>query len=87
MQGSGCDCIFSVVMAIYNCEPFLREALDSVLLQERFSHIENGEQPGKPLRFEEICEVIMVNDGSTDLSGKICEYDRRKDHHSYSSCR
>ncbi len=49
---------FSVVMAVYNVEPFLREAVDS-LIQQDFG-------------FEKI-QLIMVNDGSTDGSGAICD--------------
>lgn len=49
---------FSVVMAVYNVEPFLREAVDS-LVQQDFG-------------FEKI-QLIMVDDGSTDGSGAICD--------------
>ena len=49
---------FSVVMAIYNVEPFLREAVDSLIAQD--------------FGFEKI-QLIMVDDGSTDSSGAICD--------------
>lgn len=49
---------FSVVMAVYNVEPFLREAVDS-LIQQDFG-------------FEKI-QLIMIDDGSTDGSGAICD--------------
>ena len=49
---------FSVVMAVYNVEPFLREAVDS-LIQQDFG-------------FERI-QLIMVDDGSTDGSGALCD--------------
>jgi|GEM_PF-1174792 len=49
---------FSIVMAVYNVEKYLEEALES-LLKQTFS-------------FDNI-EVILVNDGSTDNSAKICE--------------
>lgn len=49
---------FSVVMAVYNVEPFLREAVDSLIEQDfGFEHI----------------QLIMVDDGSTDGSGAICD--------------
>lgn len=56
--------IISVVMAIYNSEPFLRETLDSILEQ----NIENFNMP-----FENIVQVIMVNDGSRDGSSEIID--------------
>ena len=49
---------FSVVMAVYNVEPFLREAVDSLVAQD--------------FGFEKI-QLIMVDDGSTDSSGAICD--------------
>ena len=54
---------FSVVMAVYNVEPYLREAVESLLHQTiGFSHI----------------QLIMVDDGSTDRSGKICDAYKKK---------
>lgn len=49
---------FSVVMAVYNVEPFLREAVKS-LVQQDFG-------------FKRI-QLIMVDDGSSDGSGAICD--------------
>lgn len=50
-------------MAIYNVEPFLREAIDSVIEQD--------------IGFENI-QLILVDDGSPDGSGAICdEYAQR----------
>ena len=46
--------ILSIVIPIYNVEPFLRECLDSVFSQDLSD-----------------CEVICVNDGSTDGSAAI----------------
>ncbi len=49
---------FSVVMAGYNVEAFLKEAVDSIIHQSiGFSRI----------------QVILVDDGSSDASGKICD--------------
>lgn len=48
----------SVVMAVYNVEPFLREAIDSVIAQD--------------MGFENI-QLILVDDGSPDGSGAICD--------------
>ena len=54
---------FSVVMAVYNAENYLREAVDSVIHQTiGFSHI----------------QLILVDDGSTDSSGKICDEYKKK---------
>lgn len=48
----------SVVMAVYNVEEFLREAVDSLIAQD--------------IGFENI-QLIMVDDGSPDGSGAICD--------------
>ena len=48
----------SVIMAVYNAELFLKEAVDSLIEQD--------------LGFENI-QLIMVNDGSFDNSGAICD--------------
>lgn len=49
---------FSVIMAVYNAEPFLAESIDSLIAQE--------------FGFERI-QLILVNDGSRDHSGEICD--------------
>lgn len=46
----------SVIIPVYNAEPFLPACLDSVLAQT----------------YREL-EIILVNDGSTDASGAICD--------------
>lgn len=56
--------LISIVMAIYNSEPFLRETLDSVVNQ----NISRFEMP-----FEKIVQVIMVDDGSTDGTAEIID--------------
>lgn len=56
--------IFSIVMAIYNSEPFLRETLDSIV---------NQRIKGFELPFEEIVQVIMVDDGSNDGTAEIID--------------
>lgn len=48
--------LISVIIPVYNVEPYLPECLDSIL-----------EQKGCSL------EVILVDDGSTDRSGLICD--------------
>ncbi len=49
---------FSIVMAVYNVENYLREAVDSLVHQTiGLSRI----------------QVILVDDGSTDKSGNICD--------------
>lgn len=55
---SGYEILFSVVMAVYNVEPFLNEAVDSLINQT--------------IGFNNI-QLIMVDDGSTDRSGSICD--------------
>lgn len=59
--------IVSVVMPVYNVEAYLREAIDSVINQT--------------IGFEDNIELILVNDGSKDGSGEICqEYTRNYPH-------
>ena len=53
------DYAFSIVMAVYNVELFLREAIESLVNQT--------------IGFEKNVQLILVNDGSTDSSGTICE--------------
>lgn len=46
----------SIIVPVYNVEPYIRECVDSILNQT-FTNI----------------EIILVNDGSTDNSGLICD--------------
>lgn len=48
---------FSILVPVYNVEKYLEQCVDSLLLQDY-----NGEY-----------EIILVDDGSTDSSGKICD--------------
>lgn len=50
---------FSVIMAVYNVELFLEEAIESVVRQD--------------IGFEKYVQLILVDDGSTDESGKLCD--------------
>ncbi|WP_405269126.1 CDP-glycerol glycerophosphotransferase family protein [Methanobrevibacter sp.] len=50
--------IFSVVMACFNCEDYLDETINSLINQT--------------LSFEENIQLILVDDGSTDDTAKIC---------------
>ena len=55
---------FSVVTAVYNVEPYLAEAIESILTQD--------------IGFEESVEMVLVDDGSTDGSGAICDEYQQK---------
>ncbi len=46
----------SVIIPIYNTQPYLRKCLDSVIIQD----------------YKEL-EIILIDDGSTDGSGDICD--------------
>lgn len=50
---------FSIIMSVYNVAPWIREAVDSVLQQD--------------IGFFEHVQIILVDDGSQDESGKICD--------------
>lgn len=50
---------FSIVMAVYNVEEYIGEAVESVFCQK--------------IGFEKHIQLILVDDGSTDGSGKLCE--------------
>lgn len=54
--------IFSFVVPVYNVEQYLRQCVNSILMQS-FSDF----------------EIILVNDGSTDHSGEICDEFAQKD--------
>jgi len=48
---------YSIIVPVYNVDPYLRECLDGILAQDSPSEY----------------EVILVDDGSTDNSGAICD--------------
>ena len=53
----------SIIIPVYNAEKYLRQCLDSILLQTYTDW-----------------ECILVNDGSQDCSGNICDEFEKKDH-------
>lgn len=55
---------FSIITAVYNVEQFLEEAIDSILNQT--------------LSFERYVQLILIDDGSTDRSGEICDSYKEK---------
>ena len=55
---------FSIIMSVYKVEEFIDEAVESLLNQT--------------LSFEENVQLIMVDDGSPDGSGAICDKYREK---------
>ena len=55
--------IFSVVIAIYNTEDYLNDAIESILNQT--------------FGFDKI-QLILIDDGSTDKSGEICKKFQKK---------
>ncbi len=50
---------YSIVMSVYNVEPYIEEAVQSVLSQS--------------IGFSENIQIIFVNDGSSDNGGEICK--------------
>ncbi len=53
------EMLFSIVIPVYNVETYLDECLHSILSQAT--------------EFKGECEVLLIDDGSTDRSGKICD--------------
>lgn len=51
--------LISVVIPVYNIEAYIAKAIDSVVVQD--------------VDFQSAIELILVDDGSTDKSGKICQ--------------
>lgn len=63
-QSGYCKYKFSIIMAVYNVELFLCEAIESIIKQD--------------IGFEENVQLILIDDGSKDCSGKICdEYEKK----------
>ena len=54
----------SIVMAVYNVEKYLEEALESVICQD--------------IGFEKNVQIILVDDGTPDRSGEICDAYQKK---------
>lgn len=50
---------FSIIMAVYNVEEYIEEAIQSILKQD--------------IGFEESVQLILVDDGSKDKSGEVCQ--------------
>lgn len=50
---------FSIISAVYNAEKYLEDAIQSILTQD--------------IGFEDSVELILVDDGSPDSSGSICD--------------
>lgn len=51
--------LFSIITAVYQAEPYLEETISSVLSQD--------------IGFEKNVQLILVDDGSLDRSGEICD--------------
>lgn len=54
----------SFVLPVYNTEDYVAETIESIINQD--------------IGFEENCELVIVDDGSTDRSGEICKKYKKK---------
>lgn len=64
----------AVIMAVYNTEHFVSEAIESVLAQKTDKikmAIEKAKEEN--VFYKSVYELILVDDGSDDSSGEICE--------------
>ena len=51
--------LFSIIIPVFNVQDYLKQCIDSVVPQAK--KVSSG------------CEIILVDDGSTDNSGAICD--------------
>lgn len=51
--------LFSIIVPVYNVENYLEECIESII--DQIIELPNE------------CELLLIDDGSTDLSGKICD--------------
>lgn len=56
--------LLSIIVPVYNVEKYLDECLQSIIQQTEIS--------------EKFCEILLINDGSTDHSGEICDKYKKK---------
>lgn len=56
--------LFSIIIPVYNVENYLNECIGSILpqLEENANDV----------------EILLINDGSTDRSGLICDYYKKE---------
>lgn len=66
------NAIISVIMAVYNTELFVAEAIESVL-DQKTEKISEAIKKDPYTVYKNIFELILVDDGSTDSSGEICD--------------
>lgn len=64
--------VFSVIIAVYNTELFIAEAIESILAQNT-APIAKAIAEDKTAVYGSLYELILVDDGSTDSSGEICD--------------
>lgn len=69
ISGNKYEYLITIVMAVFNTEEYVVDAVNSILNQKITSSLKQCSGQVS----EKLCQIILVDDGSTDSSGKLCD--------------